>query len=982
MAAIVVALYAALGFWAAPTLIRTIVIGQVRTLYHRTARLDAVRVNPFALTLEARGFSLPDADGSPMIAFDRLSVRVAASSLWRGELTLKDVTLNAPQLHVVQRADGHLNLADLALPPDRSSSRLPDVVVDHFALRSGRIALARLGRDGAFAKTLSPVAFTLDHFSLNRGRAAYALSAVTDSGERLSARGRFDPGRLDSDGVFAIAGLKVAPLTALAGNAIPCDIVGGALDISGAYRFSAKGPAPRLVVDNGAARLIDVALRARGEGADWVSLPSLTVSGAHIDTAAHAVRLGPVILAGPAVTAWRERDGTLNLTRLAGPPKPTGVPAPARAKADPGPAWTLAAPDIRIAGGRIAFEERSAATPVRLTVSPLDLAVTGLAWPLAGPIGIETHAGLDGGGQIGAKGQVALATDGPAADLDVQISDIGLARFQPYVEPVSGVRVLAGALSSQGHLTFADKTGARFKGAVEIAGLHTVDRVLRQDFVNWRSLRLDGVDAASRPMAVRIALITAREPYARVVVEPNSMLNVQTVMNPNAGASPKPAPPPARPAPRGRRRVAPPPKSAIAPDGGLPVEIKRVKVIDGRMDFSDLTLTPNFSTGIVALNGTVTGLSGRQDTRAVVDLAGQVDRYAPLKIAGQINPFAAETFTDVTMDFRNMEMTTFSPYAGKFAGYRIEKGKLNLALRYVIQDQALHATHKVVINQLRLGERVDSAQAVKLPVKLIVSLLKDKNGVIDIPVTLDGRLDDPHFEVWPVIWKVVDNLFGKIAAAPFDLLGKLVGRGEELQYVDFTPGGTDLDPAAREKLTALAKALVERPVLNLDIPMAIDPRLDGPALADARFNADVAEATAALAAVPPPRSRGLRLGPRPPPPRFDPAEPATRRAILETLYRRETGAAPVLPPAPPPAAGVPKTVAKAQADRAAADWLEARLRARVVVTEAEFRALGRARAEAAQAAVLAAGGVDPSRVFIVTAPPADGAKVRMKLALD
>jgi hypothetical protein len=345
-----------------------------------------------------------------------------------------------------------------------------------------------------------------------------------------------------------------------------------------------------------------------------------------------------------------------------------------------------------------------------------------------------------------------------------------------------------------------------------------------------------------------------------------------------------------------------------------------------------------------------------------------VDRYAPVKIDGHVNYFAARSFTDVKMSFQNMELTSFSPYSGKFAGYRINKGKLNVDLHYNIDDQKLNAKHRVVINQLELGEKVDSADAVKLPVKLIVALLKDRHGVIDIPIEINGTLDDPKFRVWPVIWQVVRNLLVKVATSPFALLGALGGGGDDLQYIDFAPGAGALDDAGRQKVAALSKALVDRPALNLEIPVPVDPALDRPVLVEARFKAALTAAAAE------------QLGKRAKPGAAEAAlaEPKTRREALEALYRKQFGAKPDIPK---PQA---EDGAKPDKDKAAVAWLEEKLRAHVAVTDEELQQLGRERAQAVQSVLLSDTQIAPSRVFVTAKPPlaAKAAPVRMELSLS
>jgi uncharacterized protein involved in outer membrane biogenesis len=959
--AVLVGLYAGLGYWAAPRFIRGQVISQIAERYHRKASIGEVRLDPFALRLEADRFNLPDADGRPMIGFDRLAVRVSPASLWRGVI-FSEIALDGPRLRLVRRANGRLNIQDLAPPPNKppaKQSRPPRITIDHLAIRRGHADWLDLDRAQPFAKTFAPVNFTLEHFSSVRDDAGYALSALTERGERLAWRGSVGLAPLASDGGFSIQQVQLPPLWALAHDAAPFDLTSGSLDLAGHYRFALRRETLSLDVDVSQARLSNAGLRARGAPADWVSLPAVVVTNVHADVAKRALSVGRIEASGPTVEAWTERGGSINLARYA----PAGGRNQAPTTQPATPAWTVDLPDLQVHGGRIAFEDRTASTPVKVTAMPVDLSVAGLALPIAKPVQVTASAEFDGGGWIKAGGNVML--DRPAADLEVEAADLGLPRLQPYLDGSTGMNLRSGRASARGHLRYAGGA-VGFEGAARVDDLHTTDKVLNQDFVNWRALRFDGLSIHSQPLAVRVHQVTAVQPYAKVVIGPNYVTNIVDVLNPKAAARPQPAvqagTPPAAP-------VTPTaPTQAAAPQSverkALPIQIDLVRVDNGWMDFSDLSIQPHFAAGIENLAGTVKGLSGRQDARAQVNLTGQVDRYAPVKIDGLVNYFAARSFTDVKMSFQNMELTTFSPYSGKFAGYWINKGKLNVDLHYNIDDQKLNATHRVVINQLQLGEKVDSADAVKLPVKLIVALLKDRNGVIDVPIEIQGTLDDPKFKVWPLIWRIVDNLLVKVATAPFDLLGKLVGGGPEIQYVDFAPGGVTLDETDRQKLAALAKALAERPAVNLEIPMPVNPRLDRAALADARFRQELAAAAAdwlgKRAAAPGAADAAL-------------AAPKSRRAILETYYRKAFGSKPAVPK--------PDNVSLGP-DQVAIAWLEDKLRERIVVNDKDVQQLGRARAEAVQSAIVAGSQVSPLRVFIITAPPIQDQSVRMTLSLS
>jgi hypothetical protein len=358
-----------------------------------------------------------------------------------------------------------------------------------------------------------------------------------------------------------------------------------------------------------------------------------------------------------------------------------------------------------------------------------------------------------------------------------------------------------------------------------------------------------------------------------------------------------------------------------------------------------------------------------------VKLDGKVDRYAPALIEGDLNLLSASLYTDLKLSFKGVEMTSVTPYSGRFAGYRIEKGKLSVDLAYHVENRQLDAKQRFVIDQLQLGERVESADAVRLPLRLAVALLKDRNGVIDLDLPVTGSLDDPKFRIGPIIWKAVINLLTKVATAPFALLGRLFGGGEEMNLVDFDPGKATLDEAGQQKMSSLLKAMQERTQLQLDVPSTYSPELDRPVLAASRLDEQLQNLAAEQSAA----SKSKKAVP----PQETLADPAGRFEVLVAQYRLDFGAEAALPPsAQQTLAAKPKKRDEPQLTQANAE-LEAALREKASVGDQDLEELGQARARAIQDALLGSGGIDASRVFVIAAnakPPTAG-KVRLELSL-
>jgi hypothetical protein len=218
-------------------------------------------------------------------------------------------------------------------------------------------------------------------------------------------------------------------------------------------------------------------------------------------------------------------------------------------------------------------------------------------------------------------------------------------------------------------------------------------------------------------------------------------------------------------------------------------------------------------------------------------LEGKVDNQAPVKITGQVNPLTPEIYANLALSFKRMNLTRLSPYSGRFAGYLIDKGKMSVDLKYEVSEDKLVGENEIFINQLTLGERVDSPDATSLPVSLAVALLKDRNGNIELDVPVRGDPKDPEFNIGGVVGEAFGNAMTKIVTSPFALIGGLIGGGdgEELSFVEFEFGSTTLGSKQIDKLEKLAEALQERPELKLEIEGVADKENDRAVLTDAEL---------------------------------------------------------------------------------------------------------------------------------------------------
>lgn len=931
--AVLVATYAGAGFWLAPRLADSAFRSFVGERLGLVPDLASLTFNPFELSAVASRIGVRERTGAPLVKIARVEIDLSLASLWRRGVVIDRLVIERPEISAVVRTDGSLNLSALAPPSSEdlaAASRevaLPAVWLGEFIVSGGAASFEDQRRATPLLARFTPINVSLRDFSTAPdGGNLYRIAAQSTSGERLNWSGRFAVKPFAAQGDFELAGLHAATIQRYVGEMLPFELSRGQLQLQLSYDVSLPATGPVAMANIRALNAADLGLRARGEDSDDLQLGGLAIRGATFDLGARRVDLGRVALHRLMLNVVRDDDG-INLMRLLPPPKDAPAGAPERP-------WTVALPSLALTDSRVQLEDRGPDKPVKWVLNAVTVTARGYdsATPNQ-PVTLTATAAFDPAGALRLRGSVVpkpLMASG-----EVDLSRLDLLAFEPYLASLARLDVRSGLLGAQGRFNFeSDPARIEFDGDASIDGLHTADRERQRDLIKWRSLALRDIRYRSIPGTLSIATVIADAPYVDLVINPDGRTNIASVLDARAAGAAGAA-------------VRPVETAETSSKPALAVDVGRVNVRNGSANFVDLSIRPNFGTGIQTLSGTITGLSSRPDSRAKVALEGSVDKYAPVKIAGEVNYLAARAFTDLRANFRNMELTALNPYSGKFAGYRIERGKLSMDLSYRIVDRKLDAKHKILLTQLQLGERVESKDAVSLPLKLAIALLKDRDGNIDLDLPITGDLDDPKFRVGPIVWKMVVNLFTKIIASPFALLGSLFGGGEEMKFVEFRAGEATLDATMLERLAGVRKALTSRPQLQVELPLATNRELDRAALIEAAWRRE----RDAIA----PEAKRADLG--------------AWLKLLTARFASATGQKPValLEPlgAADPATGVKPTREELRERSIAA--LESALRARVVVPDAQLKALGQARASAVQDALLQSGEIDPLRVF-VTAP--------------
>ena len=826
-----VALYAALGFLLAPRLIRNAILEKGPAALKREVRVGKVEVNPFALSVRIRDLEVRDHDGELLAGWGSLYVRVTPLRLLHREIGLAEVRLDRPALSLALEPDGALNVQDL-FPPSEPAAAQPaakpapaakkdglGVYVGRLAIEGARVAFTDHTRKPAFRSELGPLTIRLSAFrSEGGGDSPYSFTGATESGETFSWSGTVDSRPLRSSGSISFAHLKLPKYGAYIQDQATVEVLDGLLSYSSRYQLAWDAARRAFRLEQGTLEMEKLALAPLGQKAALIELPRAEVSGIDVDLLGEVARVAEVKVRGGEVRVAKDAAGKLGLAAMGMRPPPKDAKPSA---------WRWSVGTLEVEGLRVPVEDRSTPAPVRFALEQVAVKLDELR---PGP---ETVCPLtasllwNGKGKVEARGPVHPF--GKRAELELSAAGLDLAPLAPWLETQPPLKLTAGTFGMKARTTF-DGRGAEprwsFAGEVHLDGVTLVSPAHREDQIQWRALTLAGIDAGSSPPRVVLRSVRWTAPRFRLHVWQDG-----TASFASKGPGARPAAAPARAA----GRAAPAWRTGV---GTFQIE-------GGEVDLADVSVRPPALLTLDDLQARVTRLSSDPSVRSVVDARAKAGGAAPVSITGTLNPLQKEAYTDLKIDSHGVDLSPFGPYSGKYLGYAIQKGKLDLDLSYKIVQRNLTASNLVKFDQLTLGDKVESPDATKLPVKLALAILTDRQGVIDLDLPVEGNLDDPEFRFGKVIWHTVLNVLVKVATSPFSLLSAIAGGGQDdLSLVDYAPGVVEPDAAAHKRIEALAKSLSQRPALGMEIEGSADADRDGKVLRLRRFHEQHPEAKA------------------------------------------------------------------------------------------------------------------------------------------
>ena len=601
-----------------------------------------------------------------------------------------------------------------------------------------------------------------------------------------------------------------------------------------------------------------------------LSIDSLELNDGRIDIGSREITITRVGAIGGGTSVVRDKKGHISLIEMFNP-KDKGrlkrdiaeTAVKARAEGKP---WSFILDTFEMDGFQVALKDNTITPAIVYDLKDIRASLKHLTNDNKTPIDFKIDLKVTQGGNVNVSGQVSQAGD--RADARVKVTGINLKPLHPAASKFTSLVLESGNISASARVKYRSlksSTQLHANGSVSVNQLLLNEEDTGERFLEWKEMSVDGLKFGLSPDQLKIEEIRLLEPGAKVVIFKDRSVNLAKALKSSDAVGDDTA------THRAQTPAVVPSKEQTL----FPVNIEKIRVDKGVVDFADFSLVLPFATHVTDFRGGATGISSDPGSRTMVKLEGKVDEYGFTTVEGGLSPFAPKTFTDLTVSFQNVEMKPLSPYSATFAGRKIESGTLNLKLEYKIQNSELLGDNKVVLEKFTLGDRVKAPNAINLPLDLAIALLTDTEGKINVAVPVTGNVDNPEFKYGRVIWKALVNLITKVVTAPFRALGGLLGdKGEQMDAISFEPGKDRLLPPELKKLKKVVDALEKRPQLRLVVQGRYDLKIDGEALRTERVKRALAE------------QMGVKLSPdeEPGPVAFNTAK--TQKALEKLLINR------------------------------------------------------------------------------------------------
>lgn len=787
---------------------------------------ETAEIDISAIDIDLADFSIHPAEAADAILeAGTLMVSNGRYRYPQNQLVLDEIAVADFKLAATRNNEGELDwlqlIADLPGQDSESATEETDqpaaeqsgapftLQIGQFNYSNGAFVYRDEKPEEAFETELNPISIQLENFSTEAGQTAEVdLQIELENNAKLAVNGAFSLSPLQLSGQAKLDNFSLQMPYRYVKAQLPVELNDGQLDLQVTYDVDLADDTPKVKLSAIDLALAELSIHRPGEADALLKGGTLAVNNGTYTFPENQLSMENIALDDFKLAASRNKKGELNWVQLIDSlPKSEDEPEQTNQ-----PPLQLDIANIEINNTALAMEDQMPATPANLALM-LSANMQDFSLAEDQQMPFNSNIDLESGGDIEVSGDLQLFP-AVAVNAEANITQLSLLPVQAYLSDYAHIDIQDGKIDVIASLSSDQQEPFALKGDLTLADLQLHNQKLNEKLLSLDSLSVNKVDFSLAEQRVAISEVIVDALYSRVLINENGDTNLALLIKEQPATENAEA------------------NTAKSEDSnGYDISLGRVTINDASSQFTDQNLPIVFNANMQKLNGEISGFSSSSKQPVDIELEGQVDEFGLVEINGAMNPLDVTGQTNITLAFSNLDLPSMTPYTVKFAGREIAEGKADIDLTYEIVESDLSASNNIVIRDIRLGERVESPDAMDLPLDLAVSLLKNSEGVIELNIPVSGDINDPEFAIGPVIRGAIGNAIRNIVTAPFRFLGSLIGSDDDpIDSIRFRAGRSDIAPPEQERLLKLVDALSQRPQLALQIPAPFDETVDKQAL--------------------------------------------------------------------------------------------------------------------------------------------------------
>ena len=799
------------------------------------------------------GFSLSDIDitldDETVFSLKKFRISITPSNLFEMKLHLKEVLISEPFIKADRLKDGSFNwqsAIDLEKIPKKEvvedseenntepeeavELRLADFIdltIDEIKMEDGYVSFSDLTNDVPFSTTITPMNLSIKSISTTaESPSTMEFDLKASNGEQVNIKSEFTLPGLNATTDVKITGINPPAYSPYYQKFLNAKLTSGKVDVEA----NASASMDNLVLNSSKVSLHDFLLQTT-EQKDIISLPKIEVITESFDLNKSLLVVESIKLTNGGQTIVRNQDNSINLQSIVNldalPKTMPSTPEPESSKSnDSLNKFTVLLKQFEVENYGISFEDLATEQYAETLLYPIGLKLSDISSDLNSEIKFDFSTEVNQAGLITSTGILNPAEQ--TVKTSVKVDKLSLPKFQSYISEFTNVVLDSGEFSTESDINI-DASNLK-EPLVKLSSTSSVDNFKisgkrdKKHFIGWESVKVENLNATNKPLSASIDKFHLKGQYGAIIKGEDGTLNISHIIKENAeGTQPE-------------ETASSETETASTPKLKLPeLTIKEILIEESSFKYIDQSISPFYEANLKDIRLEIGKISTQSTEKADIKLNVAIDHHTELKLNGKIDPLNITPFADVAIKISDIELSSLTPYSGKYIGYEIAKGKLQLDLNYKVENNKINATNDVLLDKLTFGESVESDDATSLPVKFALSIITDKNDQVKLNVPISGDLTDPNFSVGGAIVTVLKNIFTKVVTSPFSFIASMYGATEELKTVEFEVGSEALSEAEVEKLATLIEMMQDRPGIRIDVKGYADPEKDREKILADRF---------------------------------------------------------------------------------------------------------------------------------------------------